>query len=610
MWFSLFAVVLILAITFYQGLQGLFSALITCVLTILSAALAFGLYEDLYYWQLIQYQPAHGRGIALMAIFVLSLLALRTVFDLIVKGNLQLPTYVDRGGGGVLGFVTAMLIVGMLSISIQMLPFAPSFLGFARYSLVDDTEKEVQPRGSDKDQRMFRANLDWSKVKHSRRTLWLNFDGFTVAMMGSLSNNALHGHNVLADLYPDLLRSLHNARSGHFRESRTVVGTDAITIEGYWDMPAGAFYTRQLINTGSDGSKKYELKLDKVVPEAGKKRVVVRVKIADDARDEDSYHRFTTEQFRLVGREGKDGPVQEFFLVGVNHEKYDRWVRLHRGEGVTRQQQGGPLRLDLVFEVPDRPEFVPLFVEYKQNARAEIRPPDEKAKKRPIKPLPPLKPKEEKKNKKGPGPQEEEQQPGAGTGKPMQDRVSGLGPARKESAFKNELPFALTQYGSLEVANGQVRGGHTVATLNNDWEPPAGNKPAVEAFDVPADKRLLQLSVDKLQPQSWLGNILGGAVDKIGNFYIIDSNNQNYPPVGHYAMAVVNGEPTFELRYLDETERTAGHLPKMEKIKNRDLEGNYCLFFLFHLPPGCKPVALHTGRTDVDLKDLNLVAPQ
>ena len=53
MWFSLLVVVLVLAITFYQGLQGIFSALIICILTILSAALAFGLYEDLYFAQLI-----------------------------------------------------------------------------------------------------------------------------------------------------------------------------------------------------------------------------------------------------------------------------------------------------------------------------------------------------------------------------------------------------------------------------------------------------------------------------------------------------------------------------------------------------------------------------
>jgi hypothetical protein len=117
------------------------------------------------------------------------------------------------------------------------------------------------------------------------------------------------------------------------------------------------------------------------------------------------------------------------------------------------------------------------------------------------------------------------------------------------------------------------------------------------------------VSVEKLQPQSWLGNIYGGMVDSISDFYLIDSNDQKYMPVGHYAMAVVNGKPTFELKYLDEGERGFARLPKFEKIKARDLQGDYCYYFLFHVPPGCKPVTMHTGRTNVDLKELNLVAP-
>ena len=39
MWFSLFVVVLILAITFYQGLLGLFSSVINFFLAVLAAAL-------------------------------------------------------------------------------------------------------------------------------------------------------------------------------------------------------------------------------------------------------------------------------------------------------------------------------------------------------------------------------------------------------------------------------------------------------------------------------------------------------------------------------------------------------------------------------------------
>jgi hypothetical protein len=99
-------------------------------------------------------------------------------------------------------------------------------------------------------------------------------------------------------------------------------------------------------------------------------------------------------------------------------------------------------------------------------------------------------------------------------------------------------------------------------------------------------------------------------IDNVRDFYLVDEGGQQYMPVGHWAMAVVGGEPTFELRYLDESQREFGRLPKFERIKERDLKGDYALFFLFHLPPGCKPVKVHTGRTDVDLRELNLVAPE
>src|SRR3990167_5278075 len=135
MWFSLFAVILILTMTFFQGLQGLFSALITCVLAILSAALAFGFYEEVYFSFLMQHLPEQGRAVALVGTFVLSLIALRVLFDILISGNMQFPSYVDRGGGGVFGFITAMVIVGMMAMGIQMLPFGPSFLGFSRYAL-------------------------------------------------------------------------------------------------------------------------------------------------------------------------------------------------------------------------------------------------------------------------------------------------------------------------------------------------------------------------------------------------------------------------------------------------------------------------------------------
>jgi len=632
MWLSLFTVVLILTITFFQGLQGLFSALITCVLTILAASLAFGFYEDLYLGQLIQYQPDHGRAIALLAIFFLTLLVLRTLFDLLIKGNMQFPLYVDRVGGGVLGFVTAMIIVGMLTIGLQMLPFGTSFLGFTRYALVDETEQVLapDPEGGDSAARSFRSKLDWSQVRHRRRNIWLNPDGFTAGLVSHLSDNALQGRSRLSCSYPDLLRSLYNARSGPFRESRHTVDPDALRVTSYWDMPPKSFYIREPVEQEGrrrSKTKTIRLALSKEPPEPGFKRIVVRATIDADARDSDNYHRFTTEQFRLVALDRKDGPYGEYFLAGINFAQDRRWVRLYRGECVTRKAQG-PLELDLVFEVPDRPGFKPLFLEYKQNARVELRASMDKTEEGPPRPLAPA-PKTGDSGKKGrrrpggrkppappPGPRDDRpNRPGARSPpRPkQQDRISGLGPARKESVFSNQLPFTLTNYSAseIEASGGTLRGARRFyAELDGDWAPLAGNKQPIRSLEVPEGSRLLQLSVEKLQPQSWIGSIYGGMIDTIRDFYLVDADGKEYMPVGSYAMAVVDGKAIFEMIYLDETARGFARLPKFQRIKRDHMKGNYALYFLFHVPPGSEAVKVHTGRQDVDLREFDLVAPR
>ena len=88
MWLSFFAVILILAITFYQGLHGLFSALIMCILTVLSAALAFGMHDAVHYQYLAASQPERGRALALLGIFIVVLLVMRVIMDIVISKNM------------------------------------------------------------------------------------------------------------------------------------------------------------------------------------------------------------------------------------------------------------------------------------------------------------------------------------------------------------------------------------------------------------------------------------------------------------------------------------------------------------------------------------------
>ena len=180
--------------------------------------------------------------------------------------------------------------------------------------------------------------------------------------------------------------------------------------------------------------------------------------------------------------------------------------------------------------------------------------------------------------------------------------------------FSNDLPFRLTDYNegpNFERAGTKLKSTHDLtAKLSDNWEPAEGSNPPLDAFEVPEDMRLLQCVVEKLDPQSWLGQVLGTATDQIRNIYLIDSNGKQHMPVGKYAVAQISGQTLFELTYLDETERGFGRMPGFEHIKFRDLKGQYAYAFLFHVPPGTRPAKFHTGRTNIDLQQFNLVAPK
>jgi len=195
---------------------------------------------------------------------------------------------------------------------------------------------------------------------------------------------------------------------------------------------------------------------------------------------------------------------------------------------------------------------------------------------------------------------------------PNQGRVAGIGPARA-ALVSEELPVRLTNYGGTgEVSNGAMRGGRIVAPLNSDWSPVEGSKPPLERIQADSGMRLMQVSVEKLQPGSTLGQAMGFARDKVADFYLVDGDGGKHPPIAMYAMAMAGGQPTFEMVMLDETARsgedTFAKLPYFEKITRLDLKNEYCLYYIFQVKPGTKAVRIHTGGQPVELGQLNLVA--
>ena len=224
--FKLATFILVLLITFFQSITGLFSALIMFVLTIASACLAFGLYESIHNSLLGQYLPAYGHAVALIGVFLIALGVTRVLADTFIKRNMEFPALIDRIGGGVFGFCSAMMMVGMLAISIQLLPFGRDILGFQRLVKVDDAGNPLDES----------AKTDPNHVRFEPRSLWLSPDGFAVKLVSMMSGASFSGDYAMSDVHPDFLTELQEVRYGPQKESRQVVPPDLVRVEAVWPL--------------------------------------------------------------------------------------------------------------------------------------------------------------------------------------------------------------------------------------------------------------------------------------------------------------------------------------------------------------------------------------
>lgn len=138
---SIILIVLILAIAFFQTVQGMFSALLMALATLVCTLLSFSLYEPLAA-KLAPHMPATALAVALVSLLAVSLLAVRILLDRFLGSNLVPGMWVDRVGGGLFGLFTALLLVGTLGLALQMLPFDRGIIGFDPY---DD---DLKPKDS------------------------------------------------------------------------------------------------------------------------------------------------------------------------------------------------------------------------------------------------------------------------------------------------------------------------------------------------------------------------------------------------------------------------------------------------------------------------------
>ena len=566
-WLSLFLLAFLGAIAYFQVIQGLTSAAIMLVATIFSVALSFGTYEYVAESFLMGIKPEFAYPVALMLTFLVPLAIFRFALDALIPRSNQLLHILDRVVGAVFGFITAMLVTGMVAIFIQMVPWGGSFLGFQRFN---------------------------PEEPGKQNELWLKPDRFAASVGATLSYGVFSGSSAFAEDHPDFVSEL-GLINGTALGVSNVIGEGTVRLVEAGSIP----YLYEMHAEGSGRNRTEEA--EPCSPESGNIFAKVILQVNGATADTDDKSRFLVSSVRIVG--DRNGNPEMYSAVAVSDPDYpERYVRKwQKGKNEPTIVAGKTFNLvsgnqvDVAFEIPEN--FNPRFVAYKMGGRVAVskskfKTSDDKEEKKASRPIAPEEEKTEVVSN--------QQSTGGG-------RVSGV--KFRSSHFGNKLPLTLTAYSTddTEMDGRTLEQGHLIGLVE---EQGSGGDSALDKLMVPDGKALLQLNVESLKAGSTLGKALNFARQTMENYIITDSHGNQHTPVGKYAVAKVGGKPYFELQYFPEYAMSGARAIKpFTKIRQSHLKGDYQLVYLYLLDSGTKVVQFTTGKRPVDLSKKNLVAP-
>ena len=257
---------LVLAIALYQTLHGLFSAVIMALLTTVCAVVALGTYEWLGPAFLYGSQPAFADGLSLILHFAIPLLLLRTAFDKLIIGDAPLGGWADRTAGGLIGLYIGAVMVGILTIVLQMLPWGGTVLGYTPYD---------------------------SSLQRTQR---IYLDEFALGLFNSASG--LASGVSFNDVHDDLLLELFCARNTAGLNGRVDTPSDALKIKS---AHAPGAKWKNVVNHD-------KLPQDPLADSKNSTVLIVHTTVSAKARNadkKDGWYRFTGTHFRLVTGSGR-----------------------------------------------------------------------------------------------------------------------------------------------------------------------------------------------------------------------------------------------------------------------------------------------------------------
>lgn len=614
---SLVGLILIVSITLYQARNGMFSAFLMLIMTISCSALAICTFEWVSAnWVAPIWKAEYAGALSLALLFAVPLSVLRLASDKLITRMCPVPAWLDRIASNLFALLLAYVQVGTLMVALQLIPWHNgSILGYEKIQITTQKKDKDGPAPVPPD------------PTREEPELWLSPDRFAVGLAGFLSSGVFSGSESFSAQHPDLIQALGWVNAAP-AVAKPYAPPDSIEVVTTERVPVVYRMEPEMRATPAI----YE----PIDPESGHEFHMVRVRLKRPAKLDGKSHSFTLHQFRLVGKlKGSDDRTQ-YVPVAIQQpedETPNRHIRLVRNGGYGdwptdiipyEPRAGNNSEVEVVYELPR--DFVPEYIEYKRAARAAVsfggRSSGGSSEDTDMAPIS-RRTSSSSGSSSGSSSRSASNDSGSGsnsdvTSSGRRSRGSGgnvrsVGASASGSRFGDALPREFTAYterSNSDISNGRIATGGFTAYLD---EQSGGGKPPVSKFDVPSDKRLLQLNTDKLVARSGIGRLLSNTVQTVQNFFVEDEGGTRYKVAGKFAEASVNGRRVFEVQYFSSLTGSMGGLGKFSKIKNSHLKDDYVLYYLFLVDPGAEIVTFSTGgaatRAD-DLSDQNLVAPR
>jgi hypothetical protein len=586
---NIVSLALVLGITFIHSIFGLFSGMLNLSCTIIAAVVAFGFFEPLGLWMAeMGLHPAYTPPVALILLFVVTLILLRAAADNLIRGNVHVPHYVDWGGAAVCGFLNAQITVGVIVISVLMLPIGGTVMGFTRYARTSESD------------------LDHSDLtRFERRSLWLRSDEMTVGLVSALSGGSLRGKTAVGAVYPNFVDQVFfgnntvqwESSPAPYRDNKGDGVEKGIRVEKWWEQ------TEPVVGRYRKGEPTAEKPLPPYQeqtfrPAEGNKLVAVHVTLLPASADRDGnrrLHVFRPTMLRLVGRDERETSRDYVArIVEGADERIGGKPRICDMDSNFSLDGASDVPIYAYFEVPE--DFRPQFVEYRRFARAGLDQPPLEAKggKRPDVPALALL-------------SDEERRAQAGTARGAMRFIDVI---EYPSGDATRLPMPLggnkARRGEGVELEGKALKSGRILGERGQLAASEGSETNVEDFHLPAGYRLCQIRFKPKRALTIAGQVFNYVARNVNQYFAVDDSGDKVPLCGYFAVVKRGGKDYMELFYTGEPEpMTFRSMLDFKEIKSDELTADDTILGLLFLVKGGRTVTKIENQTGQGVEGLS-----